>query len=177
MPHLHTVGPGRGKTWQEVPSHGSREEVRRRRVSRAVRARDRREGTHQRPRALPRRAQRVGRAARRGDERPRHVPRGLRPAGVGRVRGAAGAAVAVRPGGEEAAPITSRARSSAISTTWANPGAAYAARARAHLTKDVLWAGAGKYAELWDMATWQREFETSDDDRKAIAARLAELGL
>ncbi len=50
-------------------------------------------------------------------------------------------------------------------------------REHARLTKDVLWAGAGKYAELWDKATWQREFETTDDDRRAIAARLAELGL
>ena len=50
-------------------------------------------------------------------------------------------------------------------------------RDHAQLKKDVLWAGSGRYAELWDKATWQREFETSDDDRKAIAARLAELGL
>ena len=50
-------------------------------------------------------------------------------------------------------------------------------REHAHLTKDVLWAGAGRYAELWDKEHWQREFETNDDEKRAIAARLAELGL
>ena len=50
-------------------------------------------------------------------------------------------------------------------------------REHARLKKDVLWAGAGKYAELWDKQEWQRQFETTDDERNAIAARLAELGL
>lgn len=50
-------------------------------------------------------------------------------------------------------------------------------RDHAHLTKDVLWAGAGRYAELWDKEHWQREFETNDDEKRAIAARLSELGL
>jgi MraZ protein len=50
-------------------------------------------------------------------------------------------------------------------------------RDHAKLTKDVLWAGAGKYAELWDKAEWGRQFHTTDDEKQAIAARLAELGL
>jgi MraZ protein len=47
----------------------------------------------------------------------------------------------------------------------------------AGLTKDVLWAGSGEYAELWDKKTWGHQFEIGEDDRKAIASRLAELGL
>jgi MraZ protein len=50
-------------------------------------------------------------------------------------------------------------------------------RVHAHLEKDVLWAGAGKYAELWDAALWKQHFDTTDDERARIAARLAELGL
>ncbi len=50
-------------------------------------------------------------------------------------------------------------------------------REHAQLTKDVLWAGAGKYAELWDKGGWQREFEATPEEKTAIAARLAELGL
>jgi transcriptional regulator MraZ len=50
-------------------------------------------------------------------------------------------------------------------------------RDHAHLTKDVLWAGAGRYAELWDKEEWQRCFETTDAEKAGIAARLAELGL
>jgi len=47
----------------------------------------------------------------------------------------------------------------------------------AHLTKDVLWAGNGEYAELWDQKTWQKQFEIGDEERQKVAARLAELGL
>jgi transcriptional regulator MraZ len=50
-------------------------------------------------------------------------------------------------------------------------------RDHAGLHKDVLWAGAGKYAELWDKATWGRHFETTEDERRDISRRLAELGL
>ncbi|MEI7894252.1 MAG: division/cell wall cluster transcriptional repressor MraZ [Myxococcales bacterium] len=50
-------------------------------------------------------------------------------------------------------------------------------REHAGLHKEVLWAGAGKYAELWDKETWRKHFETTEDERHAIAARLAELGL
>jgi MraZ protein len=50
-------------------------------------------------------------------------------------------------------------------------------REHAHLVKDVLWAGAGKYAELWDLATWKKSFESTDAEREDIAKRLAELGL
>jgi MraZ protein len=52
-----------------------------------------------------------------------------------------------------------------------------ALREHAHLKKDVLWAGAGRYAELWDHQEWTRHFETTDDERREISARLAELGL
>jgi MraZ protein len=50
-------------------------------------------------------------------------------------------------------------------------------RDHAKLKKDVLWAGSGKYAELWDAETWKQQFETTDDEREQISARLAELGL
>src|SRR6516162_2787995 len=50
-------------------------------------------------------------------------------------------------------------------------------REHAGLRKDVRWAGLGKHAELWDVAEWQRHFETTDDERRGIKARLAELRL
>ncbi|MBX3192325.1 MAG: division/cell wall cluster transcriptional repressor MraZ [Labilithrix sp.] len=50
-------------------------------------------------------------------------------------------------------------------------------RDHAQLTKDVLWAGSGKYAELWDAKLWKTHFDTTDDERQQISARLAELGL
>jgi MraZ protein len=50
-------------------------------------------------------------------------------------------------------------------------------REYAGLEKDVLWAGSGKYAELWDKARWRDHFETTDDERRVIGTRLAELGL
>ena len=50
-------------------------------------------------------------------------------------------------------------------------------REHARLKKDVLWAGAGRYAELWDKDEWQKHFETTEDEKRDIAARLAELGL
>jgi MraZ protein len=50
-------------------------------------------------------------------------------------------------------------------------------RDHARLKKDVLWAGAGRYAELWDKDEWTKHFETTDDERRDMAARLAELGL
>ena len=50
-------------------------------------------------------------------------------------------------------------------------------REYARLAKDVLWAGSGKYAELWDRIAWKDAFETTEDERRDISARLAELGL
>jgi MraZ protein len=50
-------------------------------------------------------------------------------------------------------------------------------REHAGLKKDVLWAGAGRYAELWDKEAWQSHFDTTDDEKRDIASRLAELGL
>jgi MraZ protein len=47
----------------------------------------------------------------------------------------------------------------------------------AGLHKDVIWAGNGKYAELWDKKRWLTHFETTEDERREISARLAELGL
>jgi len=47
----------------------------------------------------------------------------------------------------------------------------------ASLQKDVLWAGSGKYAELWDKDAWKKHFDTTEDERRDISARLAELGL
>lgn len=50
-------------------------------------------------------------------------------------------------------------------------------REHASLDKEVLWAGAGKYAELWDKAAWKKQIETTEHQRRDISARLAELGL
>ena len=50
-------------------------------------------------------------------------------------------------------------------------------REHASLKKDVLWAGSGRYAELWDKEIWKTHFETTDDERRDISSRLAELGL
>jgi transcriptional regulator MraZ len=50
-------------------------------------------------------------------------------------------------------------------------------RAYAKLEKDVLWAGNGKYAELWDANLWRAHFDTTEDERAQISTRLAELGL
>jgi MraZ protein len=50
-------------------------------------------------------------------------------------------------------------------------------REYARLAKDVLWAGSGKYAELWDKEAWRTYFDTTDNERRDISARLAELGL
>jgi MraZ protein len=47
----------------------------------------------------------------------------------------------------------------------------------AGLKKEVLWAGSGKYAELWDLEIWRRHFETTEEERRLISSRLAELGL
>src|SRR5262245_52560397 len=47
----------------------------------------------------------------------------------------------------------------------------------AKLSKDVIWAGSGKYAELWDKKTWRAVFESSDEERAQMSRRLAELGL
>ncbi len=52
-----------------------------------------------------------------------------------------------------------------------------ALREHARLRKDVLWAGSGRYAELWDKDAWVKHFETTENERRDIAARLAELGL
>ncbi len=50
-------------------------------------------------------------------------------------------------------------------------------REHARLKKEVLWAGSGRYAELWDKQDWTKHFETTEDERRDMAARLAELGL
>lgn len=50
-------------------------------------------------------------------------------------------------------------------------------REYAALAKDVLWAGNGRYAELWDKQSWLGHFETTEDERRDISKRLAELGL
>jgi transcriptional regulator MraZ len=50
-------------------------------------------------------------------------------------------------------------------------------REHARLRKEVLWAGSGRYAELWDKEEWLMRCETTEDERRQIAARLSELGL
>lgn len=50
-------------------------------------------------------------------------------------------------------------------------------REHAGLTKEVVWAGLGKKAELWDKDTWRAEFETNEDEKQELFERAAELGL
>jgi MraZ protein len=51
-------------------------------------------------------------------------------------------------------------------------------REHAGLSKEVVWAGTGKSAELWDKDAWRSQYEIkSEDERQLISARLAELGL
>jgi MraZ protein len=50
-------------------------------------------------------------------------------------------------------------------------------REHANLQKEVLWAGAGKYAELWDKAAWKQQLEITDEQRQDMSVRLAELAL
>jgi MraZ protein len=50
-------------------------------------------------------------------------------------------------------------------------------RAHARLEKDVLWAGMGRYAELWARERWSQAIETSEVERRALADKLGELGL
>ena len=50
-------------------------------------------------------------------------------------------------------------------------------RDHAKLAKEVIWAGSGKYAELWDKNTWREFCDTSEEERLAMSQRLAELGL
>jgi len=51
-------------------------------------------------------------------------------------------------------------------------------RDHANLTKEVVWAGIGRSAELWDKDAWRAQYEiASEDERKSVSARLAELGL
>ncbi len=51
-------------------------------------------------------------------------------------------------------------------------------REHAKLSKEVLWAGSGRYAELWDKQMWRDHTDiASDEERAQMAARLAELGL
>jgi MraZ protein len=51
-------------------------------------------------------------------------------------------------------------------------------RDHAGLTKDVVWAGIGRTAELWDKDAWRAQYEIkSEDERQVVSARLAELGL
>lgn len=52
-----------------------------------------------------------------------------------------------------------------------------ALRAYGALEKDAIWAGMGRYAELWSKERWTRVTETTEDERRALAGKLAELGL
>jgi MraZ protein len=52
-----------------------------------------------------------------------------------------------------------------------------ALRAYAGLDKDAVWAGMGRYAELWSKERWNRVTETTEDERRALASKLGELGL
>ena len=50
-------------------------------------------------------------------------------------------------------------------------------REYAGLKKDVLWAGTGKYAELWDSARFKAELTLTDEERRDVAKRHAEYGI
>ena len=52
-----------------------------------------------------------------------------------------------------------------------------ALRDHAHLRKDVLWAGLGNYAELWDKNAWRQQVEVTEEEKLAMTERLAELKL
>ena len=41
----------------------------------------------------------------------------------------------------------------------------------------VLWAGLGRYAELWSRDRWTKAIETTEEERAALGAKLSELGL
>ena len=58
-----------------------------------------------------------------------------------------------------------------------HPRAADAPRARPPQEGSALGRAPGDYAELWDKDEWTKHFETTDDERRDMAARLAELGL
>lgn len=53
-------------------------------------------------------------------------------------------------------------------------------RRHAGLSKEVLWAGMGRYAELWDRQRFEsvtEEFLADPDERAALLDSLSELGL
>jgi MraZ protein len=53
-------------------------------------------------------------------------------------------------------------------------------RKHAHLGREALWAGMGRYIELWDLGTFESMRDgalSAEDEREAMAKRLAELGL
>lgn len=50
-------------------------------------------------------------------------------------------------------------------------------RTHGGLEKDVIWAGMGRHAELWAKDRWTRAIETTEDERRALASKLGELGL
>lgn len=50
-------------------------------------------------------------------------------------------------------------------------------RDHARLQKDVVWAGVGKYAELWSKDLWLDKTKTTEDELLSIGERLTELGL
>ena len=50
-------------------------------------------------------------------------------------------------------------------------------REHANLSKDVIWAVSGRFAELWDKKSWRDAFETTDEEKLQMQKRLAELGL
>jgi MraZ protein len=45
------------------------------------------------------------------------------------------------------------------------------------LEKDIVWAGLGRYAELWSKDRWAKAVETTDEERLQLSQKLAELGL
>ena len=53
-------------------------------------------------------------------------------------------------------------------------------RKHAGLSREALWAGMGRYIELWDLGTFDAMRDgalANEDARDAMAGRLAELGL
>lgn len=45
------------------------------------------------------------------------------------------------------------------------------------LEKGILWAGMGRYAEVWSKERWAQAISTTEEERVQLAAKLAELGL
>ena len=161
-------------TWEIVARSAKRPggvEVRRVDVPRAIRAHDRREGAHERPRALSRRARGRRRATDRPDQRPRPLPRRVHARRVDGVRGAAREAAAVRSRGAEAeAHLRLGRRRMRDRRRRAHPRSRR--RFATTRTSRRTCSGPARAAtpSSGTRTSGQKHFETTDDERRDMAA-------